>query len=282
VSAESTSSEMDATRELANFLRDRRERLTPGMVGLPERGAGRTPGLRREEVAQLANVSTDYVTRLEQGRGLRPSADVIDALARALRLDADESTYLFDLVGHVPPARQSRSSTATSLAALVDALSPLPAMLVDEHFDIRAWNREMSSLMLDFADVAPAERNLIRLCVLHPLFRTFYRDRADIMREGIADLRSAWATRPDDVALARLVHEMIRDSAEFAELWEQRDVRIRSEGTKSICHPSHGPLEVRYNALTPLGDSAWRIYVYRAADEGSQQVLDRITTGDRS
>jgi transcriptional regulator with XRE-family HTH domain len=277
--ADPASSEMDATRELATFLRDRRARLTPEIVGLPARRVGRTPGLRREEVAQLANVSTDYVTRLEQGRGLRPSADVIDALARALRLDADESTYLFGLVGHVPPNRESRSSTATSLAALVDALAPLPAMLVDEHFDIRGWNREMCSLMLDFDDIAPSERNLIRLCVMHPLFRTFYRDRADIMREGVADLRSAWATRPDDPDLARLVAEMNSESAEFAKLWAQRDVRIRGEGAKRLCHATHGPLDVRYNALCPLGDSAWRIYVYRAADESSQQVLNRIIAG---
>jgi transcriptional regulator with XRE-family HTH domain len=202
---------IDAARELAGFLRGRRERLSPDMVGLPPRRTGRTPGLRREEVAQLASVSTDYITRLEQARGLRPSAEVIDALARALRLDDDETAYLYGLAGHALPTRPTAQDTIGSLTDLVTALSPLPAMLVDDHFDIHAWNPEMNALMLDFADVPPAQRNTIWLCAMHPAMPAYYRDRERIMREGIADLRAAWAKRPEDTALAELVHTLRGD-----------------------------------------------------------------------
>ncbi|CAN5381638.1 hypothetical protein BH09ACT8_BH09ACT8_06410 [soil metagenome] len=178
-------SELDATCELATFLRARR--------------VGRT--------------------RLEQGRGLRPWAEVVDAPARALRLGTYESTHLLGLVGHV----------------------------------LRGWNREICSSTTYFENSAPAERNLIRLCVLYPFLRAFYRDRADIMRERIADLRSAWAIRPDDPDLVRLVEEMNRESPEFAELWAQRDVRIRGEGTKRLCHPTHGPLDVRHKCAVSAG-----------------------------
>src|SRR3954452_4720922 len=131
---------VDVAQELAVFLRGCRERLTPGEVGLAERGrARRTPGLRREEVAELAAVSVDYVIRLEQGRGLRPSPDVLDALARALRFSDDERAYVFDLTRHWSAGRR-RSGGLDSLSPLVRALSPLPAMVVDHRFDIVAWN----------------------------------------------------------------------------------------------------------------------------------------------
>ena len=270
---------IDAARELADFLRGRRERLTPEMVGLRPRRPGRTPGLRREEVAQLASVSADYVTRLEQARGLRPSAEVINALSRALHLDDDETAYLYGLAGHAPPTRPTAQDTIGSLTALVTALSPLPAMLVDDHFDIRAWNPEMSALMLDFDSVPPGQRNTIWLCAMHPAMPAYYRDRARIMREGIADLRAAWASRPEDSALAELVQTLCRDSAEFARFWDQRDVKVTADGIKKLRHATAGPLDVHYNTLTPLGDRHWRLYVYRAADPASQQTLDTIVSG---
>ncbi|HEY2203035.1 MAG TPA: helix-turn-helix domain-containing protein [Pseudonocardia sp.] len=146
---------VDTHRELAVFLRTRRERLDPAEVPLPTRGrVRRTPGLRREEVAELAGVSVDYVVRLEQGRGPRPSAEVLDALAGALRLTADERAYLFDL------ARQRSASpgpagdrVADSVCRLPRDLSPLPAMVLNHRFDILAWNPEMAALMPNFGGV---------------------------------------------------------------------------------------------------------------------------------
>lgn len=272
---------IDTSRELADFLRTRRERLTPEDVGLPPRRAGRTPGLRREDVAALAHVSTDYVSRLEQARGLRPSADVIDALAGALRLSDDETAYLYRLSGHVFPSRRTADETVDSLRALVTALSPLPAMLVDERFDIVAWNPEMSALMVDFANIPDSQRNTVWLCVLHPALVDFYRDREKILREGIADLRAAWAARPDDPALTGLVQTLRRRSPEFSELWQQRDVHVLAQGVKRLRHAEHGDVNVHYDTLTPLGDHGWRVYVYRAADQPSQRALDAIAAGVR-
>jgi hypothetical protein len=113
---------------------------------------------------------------------------------------------------------------------------------------------------------------------MHPAMTTYYRDRPRIMREGIADLRAAWASRPDDDGLAALVHTLCRDSVEFAQLWAQRDVKITADGIKKVRHATAGPLDVHYNTLTPLGDGHWRLYVYRAADPVSQRTLDTIVS----
>ncbi|HEX3732206.1 MAG TPA: helix-turn-helix transcriptional regulator [Mycobacteriales bacterium] len=271
------SGKVDVSHELAVFLRTRRERLAPAEVQLPERRRlRRTPGLRREEVAELAGVSVDYVIRLEQGRGLRPSPDVLDALARALRLSDDEHAYLFGLARHWTAGRRHPRGEAGSLARLVTAMSPLPAMLVNHRFDILAWNAEMAALMVDFATLPPEQRNVLWLCSLHPAFGGFYRDRERVIREGIADLRAAWAAHPDDAALADLVGMLMSQSEEFARLWAQRDVKVNAQGQKSMLHPRVGPLTVDYDVLTPLGDSGQRLVVYQAADSASQAALDAL------
>jgi transcriptional regulator with XRE-family HTH domain len=268
---------VDVAHELAVFLRTRRERLAPADVDLPERQrTRRTPGLRREEVAELAGVSVDYVIRLEQGRGLRPSPDVLDALSRALRLSDDEHVYLFDLTRHWSASRRQPGGETSSLARLVRDLSPLPTMLVDHRFDVIAWNPEMAELMLDFGELPDHERNTLRLCVLHPAFADFYRDRERVIREGIADLRAAWAAHPDDTALSDLIGTLTAESEEFARLWERRDVMVNGRGRKPLLHPKVGPLTVEYDVLTPLRDSLQRLVIYRAADTASQAALDTI------
>lgn len=269
---------VDPTQELAAFLRTRRERLSPRDLGLPERRqARRTPGLRREEVAELAGVSIDYIVRLEQGRGLRPSADVIDALARALRLSTDERTYLFDLAKQRPPNTDKLSSvSAAALEQLVAGLSPLPAMLLNHRFDILAWNKEMAWLMLDFGTLPQQQRNSLWLCLLHPGFRDFYPDRERVIREGIADLRAAWAAHPDDQSFADLVGELTTRSDEYSRLWARRDVRVNGRGNKRLRHPVVGPLTVTYEALIPVQNPDQRLIIYRAADAASQEALDRL------
>ncbi len=270
------------THELAAFLRTRRERLTPAEVGLPERRRRRTPGRRREEVAELAAVSIDYVVRLEQGRGLRPSADVLEALARALRLSDDERRYLFDLAGQRPARpRQTTGEASASLVRLVQELSPLPCMLIDHRFDILAWNPEIAELMLDFGALPPEHRNALRVCILDPRMREFFRDREHTIREGIADLRASWAARPDDVALGALVDELLSASDEFARLWAQRDVKVNGRGRKPLWHPEAGALTVEYEVLSPLQDPDQRLVVYRAADPDSQTALDVIAARAR-
>jgi transcriptional regulator with XRE-family HTH domain len=268
----------EVSRELAAFLRTRRERLSPEQAQLPSgrARARRTPGLRREEVAQLASVSVDYVVRLEQGRGLNPSPEVLESLARALRLTPDERAYLFELSGRARPEAPVESGETSPLARLVTDLSPLPAMLVDHCFDILAWNPEMAGLIGDFGAIPAERRNTIDLCLLSSELDGFYVDREQLIREGIADLRAAWVGNPEDTRLAARIERWRGRSPEFDQLWEQRDVRVNGRGCKRLRHPEVGPLSVDYEVLLPLADVRHRLIVYRASDPASQQALDRI------
>ncbi|RSM74942.1 transcriptional regulator [Amycolatopsis sp. WAC 01375] len=277
-----TTSTVDTTQELAAFLRTRRERLDPDAFGLPSRRRSRrTPGLRREEVAELAGVSIDYIVRLEQARGLRPSADVVEALASALRLAPDERAYLFDLARQRPRNDGKLATTAAPpLARLVADLSPLPAMLMNHRYDILAWNDEMARLLVDFDTLPPSQRNSMWLCLKHPEIREFYADRERLVREGIAHLRAAWAAHPDDQALTELIAEFTADE-EFARLWAERDVKVNGRGRKVMRHPEAGELELHYEVLTPLQDSDQLLVIYRALAEESRSALDRLFATSR-
>ncbi|MEW1865693.1 helix-turn-helix transcriptional regulator [Streptomyces sp. NPDC088194] len=272
---------VDATQELAAFLRTRRERLDPGDFGLPtRRQARRTPGLRREEVAELAGVSTDYIVRLEQARGLRPSAGVVEALAQALRLAPDERAYLFGLAQQRPRGADKPATAADpSLARLVADLSPRPAMLMNHRYDILAWNGEMARLLPAFDRLPPNERNAMRLCLLDPDMREFYDDRERVVRDGIAHLRAAWATHPEDPALSALISECLAADEEFARLWAERDIKANGRGRKVLRHPDVGVVALHFEVLVPLQDPDQRLLIYRAADDESQAALDRLFTG---
>lgn len=269
---------VDVTQELAAFLRTRRERLDPQDFGLPSRRqARRTPGLRREEVAELAGVSVDYIVRLEQARGLRPSAEVVEALSRALRLAPDERAYLFGLARQRPRNGDKLATTAApSLVRLVADLSPLPAMLMNHRYDILAWNGEMARLLLDFDALPPSQRNAMWLCLMHPQIREFYVDRERVVREGVAHLRAAWAAHPEDQALSDLIAECITRDEEFARLWDERDVKVNGRGRKVMRHPDVGVIAVHFETLTPLQDPDQLLVIYRAADEESQSALDEL------
>jgi transcriptional regulator with XRE-family HTH domain len=269
---------VDATTELAAFLRTRRERLDPRDFGLPARAQSRrTPGLRREEVAELAGVSVDYVVRLEQARGLRPSADVVDALSRALRLTPGERAYLFDLTRQRSRETGEPATTAVpSLARLVDDLSPLPAMLMNHRYDILAWNSEMASLLLDFGALPPAQRNAMWLCLVHPKIREYYVDRERVVREGVAHLRAAWAAHPEDRVLNALIGECATGNEEFARLWAERDVRVGGRGSKVMRHPGAGVIAVDFEVLLPLQDTDQRLMICRPADDESRSALEAL------
>lgn len=273
-----TTRSVDATQELAAFLRSRRERLDPLDFGLPaDRRSRRTPGLRREEVAELAGVSIDYIVRLEQARGLRPSANVVEALARALRLGPDERAYLFDLTQHRPRTADKPATTAAApLAQLVADLSPLPAMLMNHRFDILAWNDEMARFLVDFDALPPTQRNVMWLCLMHPEIREYYVDRERVVRDGIAHLRTAWAAHPDDQVLTDLIAEFITHDEEFARLWAEGDVRVNGRGLKAVRHPEAGPVTVQFEVLVPLEDTQQRLMLFRPADETSRTALDRL------
>ncbi|QUH01904.1 helix-turn-helix domain-containing protein [Saccharopolyspora erythraea] len=274
-----TTRTVDTTQELAAFLRTRRERLDPEDFDLPaRRQARRTPGLRREEVAELAGVSIDYIVRLEQARGLRPSAEVVEGLARALRLGRDERAYLFDLAQLRPRNADKPATTAAPpLGRLVADLSPLPAMVMNHRYDILAWNGGMARLLMDFDTLPPSQRNAIWLCLMYPKMRDFYVDRERVVREAIAHLRAAWAAHPEDQVLTDLIAEFINGDEEFARLWAGRDVKVNGRGRKVMRHPDVGSIAVHFETLTPLQDPDQLLVIYRAADDESQSALDRLS-----
>lgn len=215
--------------------------------------------------------------RLEQARGLRPSADVVEALAQALRLTPAERAYLFDLAQQRPRNVEKPATTpAPQLARLVADLSPLPAMLMNHRYDILAWNGEMAKLLLDFDTLPPAQRNSMWLCLVHPEIREFYVDRERVLREGIAHLRAAWAAHPQDEELTALIVQLISRDENFARLWAEREVKVNGRGNKVMRHPEAGVIAVHFEVLMPLQDTDQRLMICRAADDESQSALDRL------
>lgn len=253
--------------ELAEFLRTRRARLRPADVGLPEGLRRRTPGLRRQEVAQLAGISVDYHIRLEQGRGPRPSRQVLAALTRALLLTRDERDYLFRLVGEVPdPVTGPSSELSAGLRQLMDAMIETPAYVVSARYDVLAWNRWAVPFMGGLAEAPPEERNFVRVMFRRPADDPAWSDPETLrfVRGTVADLRAAYGRYPGDAELARLVTELLGTSPWFARMWAEHDVEVRRTMVKRVCHPELGPLEFECQVLH-LPDTDQRMVVYLAA-----------------
>lgn len=243
---------MDRT-ELAGFLRSRRGRVRPADVGLAEGQRRRTPGLRREEVAALAGMSADYYIRLEQARGPHPSAQLLGALARALRLSGDERDHLFHLAGQSPsPQAQVAGHVRPAVLHLLDRLGPdIAAMVVDHRYTVLAWNRLAAALMCDFSALAPAERNILYLHFLGADFRQLFteQDWWHSARAYVADVRASAARLPHDQTLARSVALLRARSEEFARLWAEHDVEVRRSMTKRFRHPVVGEIELHCEVL---------------------------------
>jgi len=236
--------------ELADFLRSRRARIQPSDVGLPIGRRRRTPGLRREEVAHLAAMSVDYYARLEQARGPCPSRQMIDALARALRLSDAERAYIIDLAGDAQPRSSGPPRDVPSgVLHLLDRLGDTPAFVTDAKWDVLAWNAMASALMTDFRALPERDRNAMRW-----LFGPSAPDPSDpatqcLAQEAVADLRAAAARYPDDDGVRQLVKDLRASSVWFATLWVAHDVRVRRTNRKRIEHPVVGWLEVDIETL---------------------------------
>ncbi|MFH8799636.1 helix-turn-helix transcriptional regulator [Streptomyces sp. NPDC017936] len=238
--------------ELADFLRRGRARLNPSDVGLAPGARRRTPGLRREEVAQLAGMSVDYYARLEQSRGPRPSRQTLTALARALRLTDDERDHLFHLAGEEPPRRGTASThVSPGLMLILDRLHDTPAQVVTDCGEVLAQNAMARALTLDVMSRPRRERNLTRLFFLDPDARALFpeEDRAHHARAHVASLRVVAAARPDDPEPAALVAELRAASEEFARLWDTHEVALRHGAVKRFQHPLVGLLELDCQVL---------------------------------
>jgi hypothetical protein len=256
----------NATRDdLAAFLRARRARVSARHAGLPELGRRRTPGLRRQEVAQLAGLSVDYYIRLEQGRGPHPSRQVLSALARALMLTADERDYLFRIAGQAPPApiRPSREITP-GIRHLLDSMPTTPGYVVDAAYNILAWNQLATCFIGNLAD--HTDRNMIRWTFSRSPADTIWGDEDFLRftRSTVADLRANYARYPGDPQIQRLVTEMLALSPQFAEMWAAHQVEARGPMLKRIHHPQAGPLEFECQVLH-IAETGQRLIAYCAA-----------------
>ncbi|SNY49212.1 helix-turn-helix domain-containing protein [Paractinoplanes atraurantiacus] len=249
--------------ELGAFLRTRRARLTPTEAGLISYGARRVPGLRREELAQLAGVSHTYYMRLEQGQSHNASTSVIDALARALRLSADERSHLYDLARPARSAVGPAETARPTLVRLLDGMPGLPAVLVDRRTTVLAWN-PLGRALLAFHETTPGV-NLARQLFLDPHTRDLYRDWHTEACRAVASLRLVAGRTPGDRALAELIGDLCINSTEFAEIWAHHPIAECVTGRKLLHHPVVGDLDLDFEVLQSADGSGQRLITYMAA-----------------
>ncbi|SOE56975.1 Helix-turn-helix domain-containing protein [Streptomyces sp. OV198] len=252
-----------AENALGGFLRARRAQLRPEATGLPTTGRRRVPGLRREEVATLAGVSTDYYMRLEQGRERHPPQQVLEAVARALRLDDEAVAHLYRVA--TPTARRTRRAprverVAPHLRRLLDTWSDTPAFVLGHALDVLARNRLAGALYASFTH----SDNLLRMTFLDPAAHHFYRDWDRAAESSVATLRRAAGIDPEDPRLRELVGELSMRSADFRVLWARHDVRGKTREAKLFHHAQVGDLELHYEAFTVNSAPTQQLIVYQA------------------
>lgn len=271
--------------ELGIFLKARRAELTPRAAGLGDSaGQRRVVGLRREEVAQLTSISTDYYTRIEQGR-IQVSAPVLSTLADVLRLDEDQRRYLFSLAGK-PSARAPRQTpqkVKPQLQRLLDDLAATPAIVMGRRMDVLAWNGLAAALIIDFGHVPAKHRNYVRILFTEPAMRTLYQDWESVAKTAVAQLRMAAAKYPDDPRLAALVGELSVTNAQFSQWWAARNVASLSTGTKTLIHPTAGELILDWDTLVEAGDADQQLVVWTAApDSPTHEALRFLASWSES
>lgn len=280
---------MDTPAELGNFLKTRRARLQPEDVGLVSYGTRRrVPGLRREELAQLAGVSVAYYTRLEQGQSHNASDGVLDALARALRLTADERAHLRDLARPTrarrrPAVRPERARPG--MLQLLGALGGVPAVTLGRRFEVLAWNRLGHALLaghLDFDSPGrPLDRpNTQRLLFLDPHTRELYPDRETETRRAVAALRMAAGQHPDDHRLAELIGELAMKSDEFGTLWSRHVVSNCDFGVKSFHHPLVGAMELDFEMTRTPDGSGQGLLMFTARPGSPSEAALRLLAAE--
>ncbi|MDP4511502.1 helix-turn-helix transcriptional regulator [Nonomuraea turcica] len=275
-SGDGSAAGLDRRAELSEFLRSRRARLKPADVGLPDYGRRRrVPGLRREELAQVAGVSASYYTQLEQGNSANVSVEILDSIARALRLTETEHAYLTHLAkptrqrANKPSPRTQRLRPA--IQQLLDTMTDVPAYVYGFRMDILGWNRLAAALFGNWAELPPEERNWGRLIFLSPGMREVFIDW-EPKASGIAGmLRMHAGSHPEDPQLASLVGELSVRSEEFRRLWAAHEVRRKSHGVLRMNHPLVGELTLSYE-MFPLPDNPDQVLVAYHAEPGSESA----------
>lgn len=273
---------MSEPLSLAEFLRTRRERLSPATVGLPAGTRRRTPGLRREEVAALAGISVDYLIRIEQGRDLTPSHAVTGALAEALQLNTDERGYLFALAmcnssgtNCDPPEQALPLRPAT--VRLLERLEPLPAYVMERTTRLVAWNESYARLVAGTGLLEMEEPSLLRFVFGVERSSAFFRDWSAIAVEQVENLRAVSAMLPRHLGLPALISELEQASPEFALLWQRHDVGAKDWGTHRLTHTNGDHISVTFETLTlPDPSSDRRLIIHEPADAASAAALERL------
>ncbi|HEY0123784.1 MAG TPA: helix-turn-helix transcriptional regulator [Rhizobium sp.] len=262
---------------LGLYLKDRRAKLDPAAFGFaPERR--RTPGLRREEVAQRANISLTWYTWLEQGRGGAPSADVLDRIVRALMLTDVEREHLFLLgLGRPPEVRYQKNEGVTPrLQRVLDALEPSPALIRTATWDVVAWNRAATVMLTDYGSLPPEQRNLLRIIFLDPRARVVQYDWESVARFVIGAFRIDAAHAGATAEVEPFVDELCRLSPEFKAMWSDTAIRSHGEGVKHIRHPVLGPLAFEYSAFAVDGRSDLSMVVYNPATAADADRIESL------
>ncbi|MET8138518.1 helix-turn-helix transcriptional regulator [Streptomyces sp. NPDC005251] len=271
---------LDRRAELSEFLRSRRARLKPEDVGMPDFGRHRrVPGLRREELAQLAGVSVAYYTRLEQGNGRNVSAEVLDSIARALRLTDAEHNHLT----HLAKPKQHKKKQAArpqqvrgALRQLLDTLDGVPAYITGRRSDVLVWNRMAAAVFGDWSELPPQERNWARMVFLRPEYRDLFVEWEQKAIDIVCLLRMDAGCHPDDPRLAALVGELSLKSEDFRRLWATHDVKEKSHGVKLLRHPLVGDLALQFESFRLVGDTELALVTYHAEPGSSSAEALRL------
>ncbi len=264
-------------RELAAFLRSRRERISPEQVGLPAAGRRRTPGLRREEVAQLAAVGVTWYTWLEQSRDIQVSAQVLDAIARALLLGPNERSHLFSLAEAQDPAPITQCPTITpAITAIMEAMEPLPVVAANSRCDVLAYNRTYRHLINDLDAVPIEDRNFMWLAFTDPVWKQVLLDREQAVATMVAKFRGAMADHVAEPGWKALVKRLRLASPEFDALWQRHEVGLASHGEKRFLNPHVGLLHFEFTHLWLGPRVSTRMTTYTPADDETRERIERL------
>jgi transcriptional regulator with XRE-family HTH domain len=271
-------------RELSDFLRNRRGRIAPADVGLPETNRRRTPGLRREEVAQLAGVSATWYTWLEQKRAIGVSSGVLDSLARVLRLNPAERMQLFQLALRQPvlESLSKRETVSPLIRRLLDQTNPIPAFVLGGRWDVLAWNRAALAFFFDFEKVPTNERNLLWLVFTNSTLRSLIVDWRSRGQDTLARFRADFGRHAGDAHFVQLVERLKAMSPEFAEWWPRHDILPMTEGRRNYDHPLVGRMIVETTTFSMTDNPELRLVVFlAAAASNSIAKMSRIVAAFR-
>lgn len=264
---------------LGTFLKERRQRLDARTLGFS--GRRRTPGLRREEVAQRAHISATWYTWLEQGRGGAPSVRVLDNLAQALLLTEAEREHLF-LIGSTRPQKippKDSEGISWRLQRFLDAMPAIPATVATSTWDIVGWNRAAQLALTDYSVLNPQERNILRQMFLNPHTRAAQQDWDAVARFLVATFRTATLRAGEEERAAELVAELSGKSPEFVRMWKENDVQGTGEGSKIIHHAKVGPISFEFSSFAIDGRSDLKLMIYNPTDEADTEKMRLLWEG---